>query len=335
MTPVQNAFPICVIGNLNIDLIIRDVPGMPAWGQEVFGANRLQISAGQAGYLAFALGRLGVDTRLIGNVGQDLYGQQILSDLRDFGVDARGVQVTAGGSTGITVAMVRSDGERAFVSDLGCLQNFSEEAIVSQWAQVESAGVVCLVGVFCLPGLSLPGAAQQLGRARAAGKTTMLDTGWDAHNWPEETLTELRVLLGQVSLFMPNWDEARAITGLETVEQAAVALQAAGPQTVVIKCGENGSYARRGDETAWVEPRRVRVLDAVGAGDVFNAGFLFARQYNWSLRACLAWANTTASLYISRRENRFPALAEVAATALEYPELAGLPDLLSFVGGKA
>jgi sugar/nucleoside kinase (ribokinase family) len=327
--------PVCVIGNLNIDLIIRDVPGMPAWGQEVFGANRLQVSSGQAGYLAFALSRLGIHTRLIGNVGEDLYGQQILNDLRAFGVDTRGVQVAPGGSTGITVALVRADGERAFVSDLGCLKDFAEENIDLHWPLTGSAGVVCLVGLFCLPGLTLPAAARQLGLARSEGKTTMLDTGWDARNWPDETLLKMRDLLKQVSLFMPNWDEARAITRLETVEAAAKALQEMGPETVVIKCGELGSYARRRDETSWAGPRPVRVFDAVGAGDVFNAGFLFALQHNWPLRACLAWGNTTASLYISRQENRFPTLVEVALAAQEYSELAVLPDLVSFVGGKA
>jgi len=334
MTSPHENSSICVIGNLNIDLIIRDVPGMPAWGQEVFGRDRLQVSSGQAGYLAFALRRLEIPVQLIGNVGEDLYGQQMLSDLRDFGVDTSGVQVTAGGHSGISVALVREDGERAFVSDLGCLRSFNENDIDRHWSQTASADTVCLVGLFCLPGLSLPAAARQMARARADGKRTMLDTGWDSQNWPAETLEGMRGLLKHVSLFMPNWDEARAITGSETVEQAALALQALGPERVVIKCGERGSFARCAAETAWAAPRRVRVYDAVGAGDVFNAGFLFGLRRAWPLRACLAWGNTTASLYISRQQNRFPGLAEAAAAAREYPELADLPGFLTLVGGK-
>ena len=153
---------------------------MPAWGQEVFGTSRLQVSSGQAGYLAFALRRLDLPTCVIGNVGEDLYGQQILNDLRAFAVDTRGVEVTSGGNTGITVAMVRKDGERAFVSELGCLNSFNEEIIDRHWPLTAGAGVVCLVGLFCLPGLSLPSAAGLLGRARNVGQVTMLDTGWDS-----------------------------------------------------------------------------------------------------------------------------------------------------------
>ena len=98
---------ICVIGNLNIDLIIRQVPHLPAWGQEVLGTSHMQVSSGQAGYLSFALSRLGIPPSLIGNVGEDMLGKQILADLDAYGVDLRGVWVTPGGQTGITVAIVR------------------------------------------------------------------------------------------------------------------------------------------------------------------------------------------------------------------------------------
>lgn len=334
MAPDQTPPPVCIIGNLNIDLIIRDVPGMPAWGQEVFGRERLQVSSGQAGYLAFALRRQGIPVRLIANVGDDLYGRQILEDLTRFGVDVRGVQVESGRLSGITVAMVRGDGERAFVSELGCLRDFTGENIEKGWGQTQGAAVVCLVGLFCLPGLDLPAAARALGKARAEGKLTMLDTGWDTNNWPAETLAEMHGLLRQVSLFMPNWDEARAISGVDTVEEAARVLQGLGPAQVVIKCSERGSYARFGAESAWVKPRVVTVLDAVGAGDVFNAGFLFGLLRGWPVPACLAWGNTTASLYISRKQDRFPGRAEVALPAREYPELAEILDQSPLLGGE-
>jgi len=325
---------ICVIGNLNIDLIIRNVPGMPAWGQEVMGDSHFQTSSGQAGYLALALSQLGIPTSLVGNVGDDRYGKQILDDLNAFGINTQGVQVMTGEGTGITVAIVRADGERAFVSDLACLHNFTEGLVERNWEQVKAASVVCLVGLFCIPGLSFQAAARQLGKAHKAGKTTMLDTGWDPRNWPEETLSGMRELLKEVTLFLPNWDEARAITGQKTVEDAALALQALGPDQVVIKCGEQGSYARCGTQVCRVPSRPVQVRDAVGAGDVFNAGFLLGLRQGWPLEACLAFGNTTASLYISRKENRFPRLDEVIAPGREYPALAAIFDLENLGGGR-
>lgn len=322
MKPTISDGPVCIIGNLNIDLIIRNVPGLPAWGQEVMGSSHQQFSSGQAGYLAFALRELGIPTALVGNVGDDVYGHQILNDLRAFGADTRGVVVMPQKATGITLAIVRSDGERAFISDLGCLNDFSEEMILQNWNQVEPAGIVCLVGLFCTPALTFQAATRLLKKARSAGQTTMLDTGWDPKNWPEETLAGMRELLQQVSIFMPNWDEARAITGQKTVEEAAKDLQWKGPEIVVVKCGEQGSYVLCGQENGWVASRRVQVLDTVGAGDVFNAGFLYGLRKGWSLQSCLAVGNSTSSLYISRQENRFPKLAEVLEAARDYPFLA-------------
>ena len=115
----------------------------------------------------------------------------------------------------------------------------------------------------------------------------------------------MRGLLAQVTLFMPNQDEAQAITGQETVDGMAQALQNLGVDTVVIKSGEQGSYVRRGAATCHVLPRSVQVHDAVGAGDVFNAGFLFGLQRDWPLEACLAFGNTTASLYMPATKTVF------------------------------
>ena len=318
---------ICVIGNLNIDLIIRNVPKMPEWGQEVMGLESDQFSSGQAGYLSMALSRLGVRTTVIGNVGDDVYGRKILADLGTFGVHVEGVKCMNGVKTGVSVALVRADGERAFITDLGCLRIFSESMIEAHWNLVESAAIVCLVGLFCTPGISFNAAARLLARARKAGKITMVDTGWDPKNWTNETLAGLYTVLPEVAVFMPNQDEARAITGLDNLEGMARALQLAGVDKIVIKCGNSGSYAFCGTDSCVVPARSVKVYDAVGAGDIFNSGFLYGLLKNWSLEACLAFGNTSASLYISRTIDRFPRLREVAQIGREYPVLSALDAL--------
>jgi ribokinase len=115
--PTQHS--VCVIGNLCVDLIIRGVSALPHWGQEVIGSSHALMSSGQAGYTAFALGRLGVPTSVVATVGDDLNGKKIIEDLITYSVDTDGVIIVPGGQTGITVAIIREDGERAFVSTLG------------------------------------------------------------------------------------------------------------------------------------------------------------------------------------------------------------------------
>ena len=310
--------PICLIGNLNIDLIIRNVPHLPSWGQEVLGNQHVQVSSGQAGYTAFALRGLQVPVSIIGNVGADLYGQQIIDDLQIKGVDIGGCEVTPGGQTGITVAIVREDGERAFVSNIGCLRDFTEANVRRHSAKVEAAGFVGLLGLFNLPGITLSIAARILSEIRTVGKITMLDTGWDPENWLPSTVDDFRFLLKGVTLFMPNWDEARAISRCDTVQAAGRMLLDQGPEIVVIKCGAEGSYACTRKEQASLPALPTTVYDAVGAGDTFNAGFLTALREGWELKACLALGNAAAALYISRSTNRFPELAEVISAAQPY-----------------
>ena len=170
MTPSQNLIsqPVCIIGNLCVDLIIRNVPAMPVWGQEVLGTSHALVSSGQTGYTAFALSRLGISTSVIGSVGEDSNGRQVIADLNSYGIDTSGVIVIKDGLTGISVAIVRNDGERAFVSTLGCSLDFNEQMVLEKWDIPASASIVCLVGLFNIPNLTLESAASLLGKARQA-----------------------------------------------------------------------------------------------------------------------------------------------------------------------
>src|SRR5690242_11216613 len=194
---------VCVVGNLNIDLIIRGVAALPVWGQEVAGTSHVAASAGHARSLAMALGRCGVPTSIVANVGDDLFGKQILGDLAASGVETGAVETTRG-ATGITVGIARADGEGAFVSDFACLHESDEDLVNRHWDRAAAADVVCLVGQFCLPRLTPEAAGRVLARARAAGKVTLFDTGWDPAGWPAETVDGIRRLLAAVDLFLPN-----------------------------------------------------------------------------------------------------------------------------------
>ena len=302
---------ICLIGNFCIDLIIRGVPHLPAWGQEVAGDDYRLVSSGQTAYTAFALRALGTQVAVIGCVGEDAWGRQIRDDLEARGVDTTGLETVAGGRTALTVAVVRPDGERAFVSDFACLNRADESVIERGWARVARAGLICLLGSFSWPGLSLNRTAALFRRARRAGKSTMLDTGWDPGGFQPKTLESLRALLAETTIFMPNLDEARAVTGSDDPAEAARRLAALGPELVVVKLGGQGSLALNAGRFVRQEAVPVEVVDTVGAGDVFNAGFLQARQRGESLESCLRFGAATAALYIGRRSDRFPAAAEV------------------------
>lgn len=302
---------VCVVGNLNKDLILRGVEKLPEWGTEVTARDRVLITAGQAGYLAMALASLGSAVTVVGIVGDDADGESIRADLARVGVDVSAVEVVCGAPTGLTVAVVRPDGERAFVSHFGSLSSFNAEDVRRHWDSVERSRAACLVGLFNLPKLDAGAVQAMLARLREAGTTTVLDPGWDPGGWQPATLRALYRWLPEVDLLLVNRDEAAAMTRAAAVEDEAEALVSAGVGTVVIKCGPDGSYGARRLERASVAARRVAEVDAVGAGDTFNAGFLVAFLGGADLEAALTYGNIAASLYVSRQVNRFPARHEL------------------------
>jgi sugar/nucleoside kinase (ribokinase family) len=142
---------------------------------------------------------------------------------------------------------------------------------------------------FLLDGLR-PGLAGLFAEARGLGLTTSLDTNWD----PREEW-QLGGLLNQCDLLLPNEAEARQLAGGGELEEALERL-AGRVGTVAVKKGAAGAIARRGDEVARQEPRPAAVVDTVGAGDSFNAGFLYGFLKRWTLERSLGLAVACGSL---------------------------------------
>ncbi|HYM95848.1 MAG TPA: carbohydrate kinase family protein [Candidatus Sulfotelmatobacter sp.] len=300
-----------MIGNLLVDLIVRGVEDLPAWGREVSGTNHRSSSAGQAGNLARGLVALGMAAGVVGNVGRDEAGSQILRDLSGAGVSIESVEVSPTGATALSIAIVRPDGERAFLSDFASLAEIDEALVMRHWDAVCRASYVCLVGLFNLPALDLRAAKRILAAARAEGRTTVLDTGWDPKGWQPGTVEGIRALLEDVDIFLPNAEEACALTGQADPVAAAQGLEEWGCRLVVVKMGAEGSLARRAGQV-WQSPAfPAAVHDAVGAGDVFDAGFLIGVVGGREAPAAMAFANAAASIYVSRSKDRFPSPTEV------------------------
>jgi sugar/nucleoside kinase (ribokinase family) len=122
-------------------------------------------------------------------------------------------------------------------------------------------------------------------RARQHGATTSLDTNWD----PSGRWTGLDALLAETDILLPNEAEACGIAGTGTWQEALEQLGVLVP-TVAIKRGGAGAVAVRGSERAGVAAPAVQVVDAVGAGDSFDAGFVCGALAGWPLEGCLRLA---------------------------------------------
>lgn len=302
-----------IVGNLNIDLLMGPLAHPPAFGHEMFVAERSIRAAGQAFYTVAALAALGQPPRLIGDVGDDTFGAYILDDLRASGIDVADVHIRAGMPTGLSVALLDERRDRAFVTHAGHLAALDAASIAARWSRFARARLLLYCGHCCLPGMRPTGGVEILRRARAEGIGTVLDTGWDTEDWTGSGRDEVRAMLQYTTVFIPNRDEAHALTGLADPAAAAAQLVDWGAGTVIVKLGPDGALALHGGDLVRVPAPAVAVADTVGAGDSFNAGALYALARDWPLVDILRLGIAVAGYAIGGRTPRYATITQARA----------------------
>jgi len=245
---------------------------------------------GSANIFASQFVKLGGRAGLVGRVGRDLFGEFAFERLKSLGVDTSYVRRLPSTKTGLGVALVES-GERAILTYSGTIDAVQPEdlsrdllSLCHHW-HIASYFLMTKLRSFWKAWLPL---------CREEGLTTSLDTNWD----PQDRWSGVAELLPWVDVFLPNEAEALRITGEPTVEQAGETLASSGP-LVVIKRGSQGAVAFRGRERwsagAWkAEDGAGQLVDTIGAGDNFDAGFLCAWLLGWDVPGCLTLASRCA-----------------------------------------
>ncbi len=252
-----------VVGDANVDLVLRGGDVVPEFGQREQLVDHAElVLGGSGGIMAAGAARLGLDVAIVACVGDDALGRVTIDALRAAGVAVDGVITDPEAATGITVALARPD-DRAILTAPGALARLRAEDVPDEL--LAAARHVHVTSPFLQAGLH-PGLRALAGRARSSS----LDTGWD----PREAWD---VPVDAFDVLFPNAEEALRLAGRDDgdVDAAARDLAARGP-LVVVKLGAEGALAVRGDDLVRVAAPRVDAVDATGAGDSFDAGFLAA-----------------------------------------------------------
>lgn len=305
-TPHASGVDLWVVGNVLIDLMMKGVPAMPRWGEEVLATGRSEQIGGQGANLARAAVHLGLSTELAAVVGDDAPGDRIRATLEVEGIGAHALTAAAG-RTAYAVAAVRPDGERAFITDLGASASFSVDDLNRHEESMLGSAALALVGTSNLPGIDLAAAASLLERAQARGVLTVFDPGWGDEITSGRKLDQI---LHVIDVLLPNLDEARALTGRRDVGATLRALGDRCPGRVIVTCGEEGSATLDGNTLVMVEPPAVEVDNAVGAGDVFAAGVISGLLDDRDPVAAMVRGTAAAASYISRSEERYEAIGD-------------------------
>ena len=295
-----------VAGSVYCDLIFFDLDGLPALGEEV-RTERFSLVPGGGGYItAVGLARLGVRTALRTYVGRDLLGQFQVDAMRRERVDTSQVRRHPTLGTAVSVAF-STRGDRGFLSYKGCASDTA--ALLQSWtrASFRTARHVHLAGI--RPPFTAY--AELLDGLRAAGVTTSLDIGWNPGVYRDPVF---RDLVRKMVIFMPSWQDAQWFTGRSTPEDAVRSLGKLVP-IPVIKLGASGAIGLEGGSLVRARPPRVDAVETTGAGDAFNAGFIWAHLRREPLARCLLAGNICGAL--STRApggtKSFPTLRELRA----------------------
>lgn len=259
-----------VIGDCNPDLILAGGDVHPRFGQVETIVNTADlVIGGSASITAVGAARLGLRVGLCAVVGDDRRGEVILSMVGQQGVDTSAVRIQSASATGISVVMV--DGhDRAILTVPGTIGALTPSDLAS--LPEAPARHVHVASYYLMSDAFRTGLVAHLQRFRDAGCSVSVDTNWD----PSEAWN-LADLLDVVDVFLPNENEVLAITGSASIEAALPILYDQRVIRVVVKTGRTGAATMDNGEIVRVPAPDVEgFVDAIGAGDSFNAGYVAA-----------------------------------------------------------
>lgn len=283
---------VLAVGDVNIDIVLTGLTEMPKPEQETLAQDMETVVGGQTGTIARALSSLGACVTFVGKVGDDEYGRKAIEQLKTDGVDVSGVVIDPNLRTGVTVVLSAGT-ERAFATYMGSISKVSRADIKCGFLQSTDH---IHVGSYYLQKTLRPELKSLFGEAKQMGLTTSLDPGWDPS---KEWVPDVFDLLTKVDVFIPNEVEAMAVTQTDTPEEALDAL-AEYADIVVIKMGAKGCLAKSREETINCPAFEVPVVDVTSAGDIFNAGFIYAFLNGWDLRMAARFANACGAIAVAK-----------------------------------
>ena len=297
--------PIVVVGSINMDLVAH-THHIPVPGQTVIGTGFDTTPGGKGANQAVAAARLGYPVKMVGAVGEDVFGQALLDNLAEAGVDTSAVARVSGPS-GVAPILVADNGENSIVVVAGANGKVDCAAIDGQAALIRSAGMV-----LCQLELPIETVCHTLALCAEAGVPVMLDPA------PAAPLPD--VVFHQATWLTPNETEAASYLSYQSrAEDAAEQLLDKGLKGVVLKRGSDGAYVAVAGKAGWVKPFPVQAVDTVAAGDCFNGAFAVALLEGNDPWTAARFAAAAAAISVTRRgaQASMPSRAEVGSFLAE------------------
>jgi ribokinase len=315
---------VCVFGSLNMDLVIRTLK-LPLAGETVRGHGFELIPGGKGANQAVALARQGIAVEMVGRVGHDSYGNQLLDHLDAESIGLDGVVLDPAASSGLALITVADNGENHIVLAAGAngRVNLTDvERLKPLLGQGPSHSAKTRAKFLMLQlEVPLPAVLAAAKAAKAIGIPVILDPAPALGMLPED-------FYGLVDIITPNQLEAARIAGfpvttLQDAQGAARTIQKRGIPEVVVTLGEAGACCATKDAVLTIPPFKVRTVDTTASGDAFNGAMVAALCQGRSLYEACVWGNGAGALAATRQ-----------GTLRSLPNAAELEDFLSRHGAN-
>lgn len=280
----KKAFDVIVVGELNVDLILNQIESFPETGKEKL-AHKMTLALGSSSAIfASNLSSLGMRVAFIGKIGNDLFGHFCKEQLTKKGVDTSMILIDEKLETGATVVLNFGE-DRANVTYQGSMKHLSFEEITDE--MLCKGRHLHFSSYFFQPGFK-DKLDMMFAKAKGAGLTTSLDVQWDpAEQWE----FDYKKILPLTDIFLPNEKELLNVTKQSSVENAIHLIKNFG-NIIIVKRGTEGSLMSYDKEIISCKAfSNEDAVDAIGAGDSFNAGFIFRYLQNGALDDCQEFAN--------------------------------------------
>ncbi len=306
-------FDIIALGELNVDLLLNKIGGFPEVGKEIFAKDMTLTLGSSTAIFAANAASLGAKVSFLGMIGNDDFGAFVKTSLEKRGVDTSNLIEVSTAATGLT-AILNYDEDRANVTYPGAMSIMGVKDIRPE--AIAQAKHVHISSIFLQETLHRD-IYEIVKLVKDNGATLSMDMQFD----PEEKWDfDYKKILPMVDIFMPNIQELTALTDKKTLEEAIAEVR---PyiNVLVVKMGSKGSMVvtRDGQKTL---PAMLnsKVVDAIGAGDSFNSGFITAYVQGKDLEYCQYLGNLTGAINTTAAggTGAFTSKKAIEATALEY-----------------
>ena len=302
-------FDVICFGALNLDRLCR-VDRIAREDEESTVIEVEEYPGGSAANTAVGLARLGLKVGYVGKVSRDREGEILVRSLKDEGVNTGGVVVSKTGRSGVVYGYVDRSGNRALYVDPGVNSQLDFGEI-----DIEYVSSTKFLHLSSFVGERAFRAQLEVLKVLPERVKVSLDPG---NIYARKGLESLSEMLDRCYVVMPSEFEVKLITGKRDIKEGAEKILSLGPSIVAVKLGSRGCYVTNGDESHFIGAFKVKVVDTTGAGDAFNAGFLYGVLKGRGILEAGRLGNFVASRCITSRGARagLPSEEEVKRASL-------------------